>query len=232
MIKNQQNINDAAGFLQVTLEKMGYSVPRGVLLAALVSVARDAMARVPHANAASVASRHPKPFESPVPCKLWTQDRKHEVDFDVRSFLSQAPDQQLSAILEGGFSTCEAVDEAANFIRATQDIPQLEDAFAHIDASGMNPGKECVIGYEVMIDAASMLRWLDALRPLVLANFVMSRVNVVEFVKVKDPNWPDPRCGWQSPQDKPTKSFATWPEALLDAYYAKNMLELALKHFA
>lgn len=114
----------------------------------------------------------------PVKAQFCTDDNSYEVDFDAQEYLAQASDRQLVSILKDNFSSSDALDDVALYMRDKKEHPELVEAFEYLENVYRSRMKNPP-GFEVSLSPKQTLEWLRCNRPAVLAKFICQRYAVV-----------------------------------------------------
>lgn len=102
----------------------------------------------------------------PVPAEVHSDDREHEVDFDAESYLEQASDAQIRALMACGWGGDYPADNVAeHFQGQNADIDAL---FKHLDEVKDLYSHKDMCGFECHVDTDAAMQWVVANRPHLL----------------------------------------------------------------
>lgn len=102
-----------------------------------------------------------------VSAKMLTDDGVFSVEFDARSFLSEASEDVICLMVEAGFENDQVMDEVADWEMNSGNL-EIRQAFHYLNALQQKNNYD--IGFNCSINAVEMMNWLNKNRKQTLAN--------------------------------------------------------------
>jgi hypothetical protein len=231
----QTEIKSIAKGVKASLARSGYPVPHTAILTALAATLnrRDwqtlkaALEQKPLAQSAPALNLPPRgdtvPYGPYVEGSFCTGDHAFTKLFDARLGLMEASDDILLSILDNGYSG----SSPDNVLVAT--VLPAETAFEEglsyaRNVSLQNNGKP--IGFEVNVNRAQFLTWLDECRKPVIARSLCEKACINAYIVGEDEfqAW-----AWEESNGKlHISSGSDESDALVEAYDALGLLELEI----